>query len=141
MARTTVEDCLRQTPNHFELVLGAVMRANKLRKGTAAELDEANDREIVVALREIAAGKVTVDLEQHIIDSLQEADDITSGETSIAPSEEAGAEAVDAEAADDAEASADEDSAADADSAPAEEDAPAADSAAAAEQADKQPDA
>ena len=140
MARTTVEDCLRQTPNHFELVLGAVMRANKLRKGTAAELDEANDREIVVALREIAAGKVTVDLEQHIIDSLQEADDITSGETSIAPSEEAGAEAVDAEAAD-AEASADEDSAADADSAPAEEDAPAADSAAAAEQADKQPDA
>ena len=140
MARTTVEDCLRQTPNHFELVLGAVMRANKLRKGTAAELDEANDREIVVALREIAAGKVTVDLEQHIIDSLQEADDITSGETSIAPSEEAGAEAVDAEAAD-AEASADEDSAADADSAPAEEDAPAADSAAAAEQTDKQPDA
>lgn len=140
MARTTVEDCLRQTPNHFELVLGAVMRANKLRKGTAAELDEANDREIVVALREIAAGKVTVDLEQHIIDSLQEADDITSGETSIAPSEEAGAEAADAEAAD-AEASADEDGAADADSAPAEEDAPAADSAAADEQADKQPDA
>lgn len=127
MARTTVEDCLRQTPNHFELVLGAVMRANKLRKGTAAELDEANDREIVVALREIAAGKVTVDLEQHIIDSLQEADDITSGETSIAPGAEAEAEA---------EAAAD-----DAEPAPAEEDAPAADSAAAAEETDKQPDA
>lgn len=131
MARTTVEDCLRQTPNHFELVLGAVMRANKLRKGTAAELDEANDREIVVALREIAAGKVTVDLEQHIIDSLQEADDITSGETSIAP----GAEA-EAEAGADGEASAD-----DAEPAPAEEDAPAADSAAADEETDKQPDA
>lgn len=127
MARTTVEDCLRQTPNHFELVLGAVMRANKLRKGTAAELDEANDREIVVALREIAAGKVTVDLEQHIIDSLQEADDITSGETSIAPGAEAEAEA---------EAGAD-----DAEPAPAEEDAPAADSAAADEETDKQPDA
>ena len=135
MARTTVEDCLRQTPNHFELVLGAVMRANKLRKGTAAELDEANDREIVVALREIAAGKVTVDLEQHIIDSLQEADDITSGETSIAPGAEAEA-AAEADASVDGEASSDE-----AEPAPAEEDAPAADSAAADEETDKQPDA
>ncbi|MBF2734907.1 MAG: DNA-directed RNA polymerase subunit omega [Betaproteobacteria bacterium AqS2] len=94
MARTTVEDCLRQTPNHFELVIGAVARANELRRGVPAELPEENDRPVVVALREIAAGHYVVDLEKIVVESLKESVAITSGETSIAPQEEGeGAEA------------------------------------------------
>lgn len=88
MARTTVEDCLRQTPNHFELVLGAVARANELRRGVPSEIPEENDRPVVVALREIAAGAYTVDLEKIVAESLEESVAITSGETSIAPQEE-----------------------------------------------------
>jgi DNA-directed RNA polymerase subunit omega len=59
MARITVEDCLESIPNRFELVLGAARRAKQLLKG-ARPLVESDNKEVVTALREIAARKVTV---------------------------------------------------------------------------------
>ena len=57
MARITVEDCLQKISNRFELVMIASKRARQLFKG-AKPLFETDNREIVTALREIAAGKV-----------------------------------------------------------------------------------
>ncbi len=57
MARVTVEDCLKKIPNQFELAILGAMRAQQLLNG-ARPLVKTNNREIVVALREIAAGKV-----------------------------------------------------------------------------------
>jgi DNA-directed RNA polymerase subunit omega len=57
MARITVEDCLDRVPNRFELVLLAARRAKQLLKG-ARPLVESDNKEIVSALREIAADKV-----------------------------------------------------------------------------------
>lgn len=57
MSRITVEDCLEKVNNRFELVMLASKRARQLFKG-AKPLIEADNREVVVALREIAAGKV-----------------------------------------------------------------------------------
>ena len=61
MARITVEDCLEQVPNRFELVLLAARRAKQLLKG-ARPLVETDNKEIVTALREIAADKVRLEL-------------------------------------------------------------------------------
>jgi DNA-directed RNA polymerase subunit omega len=60
MARITVEDCLDRVPNRFELVLGAAKRAKQLLKG-GRPLVESDNKEVVTALREIAAGKVTLE--------------------------------------------------------------------------------
>ena len=57
MARITVEDCLARIPNRFELVVVAARRAKDLLKGSPP-LVEADNKEVVTALREIAAGKV-----------------------------------------------------------------------------------
>ena len=57
MARITVEDCLNKIPNRFELVLLASKRARQLFKG-AKPLIASDNREVVVALREITAGEV-----------------------------------------------------------------------------------
>ena len=57
MARVTVEDCLEKVSSRFELVVLASKRAKQLLKG-AKPLIETDNREIVTALREIAAGKV-----------------------------------------------------------------------------------
>jgi DNA-directed RNA polymerase subunit omega len=59
MARITVEDCLEKTANRFELVLGAARRAKQLLKG-ARPLVESNNKEVVTALREVAAGVVEI---------------------------------------------------------------------------------
>jgi len=60
MARVTVEDCLVHIPSRFELVYLAVERVKQLRKG-AEPLVKCKNKEIVLALREIAAGKVRFD--------------------------------------------------------------------------------
>ena len=60
MARITVEDCLEKIPNRFELVLGAAKRAKQLLKG-ARPLVETDNKEVVTALREIAAAKVSIE--------------------------------------------------------------------------------
>jgi len=57
MARITVEDCLRKVQSRFELVILAARRAKMIMKG-ASPLVEADNRSIVNALREVAAGKV-----------------------------------------------------------------------------------
>ncbi len=57
MARVTVEDCLDNVPNRFALVLLAAKRARQLLSG-ARPLVDSDNKEVVKALREIAAGKV-----------------------------------------------------------------------------------
>jgi DNA-directed RNA polymerase subunit omega len=57
MARITVEDCLKQVESRFELVILAARRAKMLMKGASPQV-ESNNRPIVQALREVAAGKV-----------------------------------------------------------------------------------
>jgi len=57
MARITVEDCLKKVPNQFELAILGAKRAHQLIKG-ARPLVESDNRDIVLALREIAAGKI-----------------------------------------------------------------------------------
>ena len=59
MARVTVEDCIKKIPNRFELVLVAAKRAKQLLDG-ARPLVEADNKEIVTSLREIAAGEVMI---------------------------------------------------------------------------------
>ncbi|MGQ9660008.1 MAG: DNA-directed RNA polymerase subunit omega [Thermochromatium sp.] len=59
MARITVEDCLAHVDNRFELVLLATKRARQLAKGVEPLLPSENDKPTVLALREIAAGKIT----------------------------------------------------------------------------------
>ena len=58
MARITVEECLAQIPNRFELPLAAAYRARQLANGASHLVDESNDKPTVVALREISEGKV-----------------------------------------------------------------------------------
>lgn len=62
MARITVEDCLSNVDNLFELVLVAAKRARRLANGAEAFVDWENDKPTVVALREIAEGLVTRDI-------------------------------------------------------------------------------
>lgn len=59
MARITVEDCLEKIPNRFSLCIVAAKRAKDLKRGASPLVDSKN-KEIVTALREIAAGKVKI---------------------------------------------------------------------------------
>jgi len=59
MARITVEDCLDNEDNRFELVLLATKRARQIARGGEPLVEESNDKSTVIALREIAEGKVT----------------------------------------------------------------------------------
>ncbi len=61
MARITVEDCLEQIPNRFQLVLAATYRARMLNQGHTPKIETRN-RPAVTALREIAAGKVGLEM-------------------------------------------------------------------------------
>jgi DNA-directed RNA polymerase subunit omega len=58
MARVTVEDCLDNVDNRFQLVLVATKRARQLANGVTPFVDWENDKPTIVALREIAAGKI-----------------------------------------------------------------------------------
>ena len=63
MARITVEDCLEEIPNRFSLVLIAAERTKQLVQGEDPLIDDTREnKEVVTALREIAAGKVSADL-------------------------------------------------------------------------------
>jgi len=61
MARITVEDCLKQIPNRFELALAATYRARQLAQGHTPKI-ESRDKPTVVALREIAEGNITPEM-------------------------------------------------------------------------------
>ncbi|MDO4640132.1 MAG: DNA-directed RNA polymerase subunit omega [Neisseria sp.] len=63
MARITVEDCIGKIPNHFDLTLTAALRARQLENGTIPLVDDVrHNKATVTALREIAAGQITVDI-------------------------------------------------------------------------------
>ncbi|MGB9616736.1 MAG: DNA-directed RNA polymerase subunit omega [Desulfomonilaceae bacterium] len=59
MARVTVEDCLEKVENRFALVILASKRTKELKRGAPLLVRERDNREVVMALREIAAGKVS----------------------------------------------------------------------------------
>lgn len=58
MARVTVEDCLERVENRFALVILASKRTKELKRGAPLMVRDRDNREVVMALREIAAGKV-----------------------------------------------------------------------------------
>ena len=61
MARVTVEDCVDKVPNRFDLVLLAAHRARSISSGSPITIDRDNDKNPVVALREIAEGELQPD--------------------------------------------------------------------------------
>lgn len=89
MARVTVEDCVIKVPNRFELVLLAAQRAREVASGGSLTVDRDNDKNPVVALREIAAESVSLDslqnglikgMQKHVeIDEPEEDQDIEIG--------------------------------------------------------------
>jgi DNA-directed RNA polymerase subunit omega len=58
MARITIEDCTALVPNHFHLVQMAAIRTKQLKKGAKALVQADDNKEVVLSLREIAAGYV-----------------------------------------------------------------------------------
>ena len=62
MARITVEDCLENVDNRFELVLTATKRARQIGNGADPLVEEENDKPTVIALREIAEGLITPEI-------------------------------------------------------------------------------
>ena len=60
VARITVEDCLKRVPNRFMLVNLAAKRVRQIREGSEYLVSSPKNEDIVVALREIAAGKINV---------------------------------------------------------------------------------
>ena len=81
MARVTVEDCVLKVPNRFELVMMAAQRAREVASGAALTIDRDNDKNPVVALREVAEDTVRPDeLRETIITNLQRVDERTEAE-------------------------------------------------------------
>ena len=64
MARITIEDCMEKVPNRFQLVRMASIRAKQLKKGAQPLVGGEENKEVVVALREIASGFVKPDYPQ-----------------------------------------------------------------------------
>ncbi|MDQ6916401.1 MAG: DNA-directed RNA polymerase subunit omega [Pseudomonadota bacterium] len=62
MARITIEDCLTKIPNRFELTLAATNRARQISAGSQPLVDGDRDKPTVIALREVAAGKVGIEM-------------------------------------------------------------------------------
>ena len=76
MARVTVEDCIEKIPNRFELVLTAGQRARAIQKGEILTIDRDNDKNPVVALREIASETIDkTKVQDAIIRGLQRLND------------------------------------------------------------------
>ena len=72
MARITVEDCIDKFPSRFELVLVASHRARKLHSGDIPAIEKDNDKNTVIALREIADSAFTVDqMKENLIQEYQ----------------------------------------------------------------------
>jgi DNA-directed RNA polymerase subunit omega len=87
MARITVEDCLENIDNRFELVLTATKRARQIGHGADPLVEEENDKPTVIALREIAEGLIDserVDVLQAELESV-EVFDMESAEDELQP--------------------------------------------------------
>ena len=79
MARVTVEDCIEKVDNRFELVLLAGHRARMISSGSPLTIDRDRDKNPVVALREIADGRISPeDLKEDLIHSLQKHVDVNA---------------------------------------------------------------
>ena len=80
VARITVEDCLENVDNRFQLVLIATKRARQIAAGSAILVDEENDKPTVLALREVADGKIDASiLDEEPEEMLDEEDADESG--------------------------------------------------------------
>ena len=96
MARVTVEDCVLKVPNRFELVMKAAQRARDISSGAPLTIDRDNDKNPVVALREIADDTVSLDmLGNALIQGLQKQseqdepeEDIVEFDTPVMPAAE-----------------------------------------------------
>jgi len=86
MARVTVEDCIDKVDNRFELVLLAAHRARMISSGSQITVDRDNDKNPVVALREIADETVSPeDLKEDLIHSLQKYTEVDEPEPEAVP--------------------------------------------------------
>lgn len=84
MARVTVEDCILKVPNRFELVLLSSQRARELGAGSALTVDRDNDKNPVVALREIADTDISLtDLHDALVRNHQKVIEIEEDEEEI----------------------------------------------------------
>ncbi len=72
MARITIEDCLKRVKNRFILVNLAAKRVRQIREGSEYLVSSPKNEDIVVSLREIAAGKVTIKEEKEEIETIEE---------------------------------------------------------------------
>lgn len=62
MARVTVDDCLQRIPNRFQMTLAATYRARQITAGASPLVDAGRDKPTVIALREIAGGRVGLEV-------------------------------------------------------------------------------
>ena len=86
MARVTVEDCVDKVPNRFELVLLAAHRARQIATGAAITVEPENDKNPVIALREIADKKIPADdMREGLIHSIQKNVEVDEPEALSAP--------------------------------------------------------
>jgi DNA-directed RNA polymerase subunit omega len=86
MARVTVEDCIEKLPNRFELVLMSAHRARMISQGAPLTLDRDNDKNPVVALREIGDATIDVeDLREDYVHSMQKHVEVDEPEDSAVP--------------------------------------------------------
>ena len=83
MARITVEDCVDNIPNKFQLVLVAAKRARQLANGAEAMVEWENDKPTVVALREIAEGYITESILEEREQPLEDLLDMESAVSSM----------------------------------------------------------
>jgi DNA-directed RNA polymerase subunit omega len=86
MARVTVEDCVDKVPNRFELVLLSAHRARSISAGAPITLERENDKNPVVALREVAERTVSPeDLKEDLIHSMQRYVEVDEPEPDAVP--------------------------------------------------------
>ena len=98
MARVTVEDCIDKVENRFDLVLLASHRARMISSGAPITVDRDNDKNPVVALREIADEMVSPgDLKEELVHSLQKYVEVDEPESEAVPLIGASGEGVDAD--------------------------------------------
>ncbi len=62
MARVTVDDCMKRIPNRFQMTLAATYRARQLANGATPLVDAEKDKPTVIALREVALGKIGLEV-------------------------------------------------------------------------------
>ena len=86
MARVTVEDCVDKIPNRFELVLLAAHRARSIANGSSITVSADDDKNPVIALREIAENTIPPeDLKESLINSIQKNTEVDEPEAAAAP--------------------------------------------------------